>query len=744
MGLRVELHELNGGTGRVFILDQPRFTLGRTRENSLTVSNPSVSRHHAVFIRLGNEVLVQDLGSTNGVFVNGNRVSEQLLNNGDIVRLGPAGPEFSVVLSPTDGSTGPIHEPGGGTKELIESLGSQIHSQPGDICEDASLRCVLAEAYLTKGDHEQALNLLSVFTDADRLLQLPHGYRASVLLWMGRAHLEAKQYRTALEVLERSLNLATHEKDDNAIADARVSIGRAFTSSGDQLGARDCLNRAMLTARQAGNTRILAEIHLSLGKVDWKDGDFDGARYNWMRAARLAEGLNAPLLEARVELQQAFVLYSEGKLKEASEQYEIVIERIKGIGNQRLILKAYGYLSRVLVRLGAWGHARRLLDERLSLAQQRSIRKAEAVALTDKADLELLEGNVKAAAESIEEALTLHGTSVYARTQRVLGRVLVIRGNATEGVKALEKGLQAAREFGVLEENILIGIELALVHIEMGDFKTAQVCLDDAVAITPLDPALTLMGRALFARGRLHVARGEYAEANRAFAQCLTIFQTTGDPYRSGLCQTAIGDLRARDGRDDSALAHLEEAKALFAKLGAVLDLKRVEALLNSTKFKNVAPALTASTSRLSKTARLSLEHLTTAITTGGLSSTDAPRILVAVANDELALLLERGLEVENYMVTRVQDGRTALESAINSNPVFELLILDALLEHQSGFDVCRELRKRKLETPVILFGSRQGVEDKIEALQSGADDFVSKRDLVFEELLAKVDALLR
>ncbi|MEP7274523.1 MAG: response regulator, partial [Acidobacteriota bacterium] len=74
----------------------------------------------------------------------------------------------------------------------------------------------------------------------------------------------------------------------------------------------------------------------------------------------------------------------------------------------------------------------------------------------------------------------------------------------------------------------------------------------------------------------------------------------------------------------------------------------------------------------------------------------------------------------------------------------YNLLVLDALLEHRSGFDICRELRKRKLETPVILLGARQGLEDKIEALQSGADDFLSKRNLVFEELLAKIDALLR
>jgi len=744
MSLRAELHELNGSSHRVALLDQPRFTIGRTKDNSLTVSNPSVSRHHAAFVRLGNEILVQDVGSTNGIFVNGSRVSEQLLNDGDVVRLGPAGPEFRIVIAFDDGSSGRIHPKSGGSKQLIESLGTQIQSQPGNVCEDASLRCVLAEAYLTRGDHVQALNFLAIFNDTKRLLALPVSYRANVLLWMGRAYADAKRYQESLEVLERSLNLATREDDDNATAEARATIGRVFIGLRDQLGARDSLNRAMLSARRAGNTRTAAEVHLSLGKVDWKDADFDGARYNWMRAARLAEGLNSPLLASRVELQEAFVLYSEGKLKEAVELYEVVIEKIKAIGNDKLLIKAYSSLSRALVRLGSWGQARRLLEDRLKLSRQNRSVKAEAVALTDSAELELFEGNLPGATTAIEQAVRLHGEKTYARTQRILGRILVVRGQAPEGIKALEKGLHTAREYGALEENILIGIELALVHIELGDFVTAQSRLDEAEAITPLDPALSLMGRALYARGKLHASRGEVAEANRSFAQCLTISQTTGDLYRCALCQAAIGELRSRSGRDDSAMAHLEEARQLFFKLGAVIDLKQVEARLNSTRYNNISPALTVATNRLSKTARLSLQHLTGILNSGSLKSLSAPRILVAVANDDLAGLLEKGLEVENYIVTRVEDGKTALEYAFNSSPPFEMLLLDALLEHQSGFDICRELRKRKDQRPVILFGARQGVEDKIEALQSGADDFVSKRGLVFEELLAKIDALLR
>jgi two-component system, OmpR family, copper resistance phosphate regulon response regulator CusR len=119
-------------------------------------------------------------------------------------------------------------------------------------------------------------------------------------------------------------------------------------------------------------------------------------------------------------------------------------------------------------------------------------------------------------------------------------------------------------------------------------------------------------------------------------------------------------------------------------------------------------------------------------------------RVLIAEGDEEVASLLVRGLEAENYVVDRVQDGRAALEMAVSPHYSYSVLILDSLLEYRSGLDVCRDLRKANLDEPVILLGSRLEVEDKIEALQVGADDFISKKNMVFEELLAKMEALLR
>ncbi len=751
MSVRGEIHlSLNGET-QTFPLESPRFTIGRGVENSLSIPQTVVSRSHAELIRVGNGYLLRDLGSTNGSYINGARISEQMLNDGDVIRFGSGGPEITFQLIETDSGAMPLqarHE-ALGADSLIHSLTGQLKIPQADAREEANLRRVLAEAHLNKGAIDRALDVLAKYNDATQLIALPPSFRAGVLLCIGRVYLERKQLELAIDALQRSLAFFTQtgeeKSDDTGVAGAHAALGRAMISQGDLLAARDHLHRAMLAGRRAGNVRLRAEAHYLLGKVDWKEGDFEGARYNWGRAARMAEETSDDLLKARVELQQGLILYTEGRLKEALPVYQSAIQLIEKAGNVRLLLKAYSSLSRTLTRLGSWTATERLLADRMKLAREHALAKAEAVALTDLAELKLLQGDLGGAGQAIERAVHMHGATAYARTQRILGRVLQARHQLAAAIEAFEKGLTAARERGAIEEQVLLGFELALAHAENGDLATARLQLESAEAATSLDPALNLMARALFTRGAILLRANELNEANRAFGQSLSIFQTISDPYRTAVCHAAIGSLRLRQNRPESARAHLEEASREFAKLGAMIDLRRTEAALATSTLENVPAAMTSMLqTAMGGTARLSMAHKAR---TGNLPTTALPsidRILVAVASEELAAVLKRGLEVENYLVERVQDGKEVIERIRTRSEQFQMMILDALLEHKSGFDICRDLRKAKRETPVILLGGRQGLEDKIEALQSGADDFLSKRDLVFEELLAKVEALLR
>jgi pSer/pThr/pTyr-binding forkhead associated (FHA) protein/CheY-like chemotaxis protein len=743
---RAELHLNTDGTERVVVIEAPKFTIGRGVKNSLYMPDSGVSRYHAELIRLGKDFLLRDLGSTNGSFVNDERISEHLLMDGDLLRFGSGGPEVIFRIINLGAPTGEraARQPST-TESLVESLSRKLSHSPEDMREEVELRCMLAEPYLTRGQHQKAFDVLSKYTQDDVILKLLPQSRAQALYWLGRVYIELKQYSEAIGALRASLNLYDQLANDTDVAAVQAALGRALIGVDEWFIARDNLHRALLAARRAGNSRLRVDIHLLLGKLDWKEADYEGARYNWSRAARLSEDVTDSLLLARVALQQAFILFAEGKMKEAVTAYQEVSDQIEKIGNIPLLLKAYSSLSRVLTRLGSWTATERLLEHRLLLARENSLWKAEAVALTDLAELRYLQGKLNAAWNVIRSAVERHGERIYPRTQRILGKILSARNDHEIAIEEYRKGLECAIRKGALEEQIIIGLELAVAHLDLGQREEARRQLEAVESASMLDPALGLMGRALYTRGLVHQAFNQMAEANRSFTQSLSAFSTVGDPYRVALVHTAIGQLRSRMGRMASARAHLEEAKEIFAKLGAATELGRIEIQLASGLYDNIAPAMTRTLPPgLNVAAPLSMSFSATSIFETVVAEEKPHRILIAEADEDLASVLMRGLEAENYLVDRVQDGQVAIERAVSSDYHYDVFVLDALLEHRSGFDVCRDLRKANLDMPVILIGHRQGVEDKIEALGAGADDFISKRNMVFEELLAKMEALLR
>lgn len=116
-------------------------------------------------------------------------------------------------------------------------------------------------------------------------------------------------------------------------------------------------------------------------------------------------------------------------------------------------------------------------------------------------------------------------------------------------------------------------------------------------------------------------------------------------------------------------------------------------------------------------------------------------RILLVEDEPSAATMLAKGLREEAYAVDIAADGETALAQAFVND--YDLIILDIVLPGKDGFRVCRELRTNGLTAPVLMLTARDAVEDRVEGLDSGADDYLPK-PFDFEELLARVRALLR
>jgi DNA-binding response OmpR family regulator len=115
--------------------------------------------------------------------------------------------------------------------------------------------------------------------------------------------------------------------------------------------------------------------------------------------------------------------------------------------------------------------------------------------------------------------------------------------------------------------------------------------------------------------------------------------------------------------------------------------------------------------------------------------------ILIVEDDTSLAQGIGHNLRYEGYHVRLATDGRAGLRMALEQPP--DLIVLDVMMPRMSGFDVLRELRRKGVESQVIILSARDLEHDKIQGLELGADDYVTK-PFSLRELLARVTAALR
>ena len=115
----------------------------------------------------------------------------------------------------------------------------------------------------------------------------------------------------------------------------------------------------------------------------------------------------------------------------------------------------------------------------------------------------------------------------------------------------------------------------------------------------------------------------------------------------------------------------------------------------------------------------------------------------ILVVDDDLAVCrsIDRALRLEGYEVVTVATGHEALDAVTQSSP--DALVLDLQLPDLDGLAVCRRIREAGNDTPILMLTARHGIDDRVQGLDAGADDYLVK-PFALEELLARLRALLR
>lgn len=116
-------------------------------------------------------------------------------------------------------------------------------------------------------------------------------------------------------------------------------------------------------------------------------------------------------------------------------------------------------------------------------------------------------------------------------------------------------------------------------------------------------------------------------------------------------------------------------------------------------------------------------------------------RVLVVEDEPGLVMALTQRLNSEGYEIEAARDGERGL--ALGLSEPFDVIVLDLMLPRKNGFDVCRDLRRQGIDTPIIMLTARGQVVDRVVGLKLGADDYLTK-PFAMMELLARIEALLR
>lgn len=116
-------------------------------------------------------------------------------------------------------------------------------------------------------------------------------------------------------------------------------------------------------------------------------------------------------------------------------------------------------------------------------------------------------------------------------------------------------------------------------------------------------------------------------------------------------------------------------------------------------------------------------------------------RILIVEDEERVSQFLRKGFEAESYTIDVAEDGEEGSHHARTKE--YDVIILDVMLPRKNGFDVLSDIRKANIATPVLMLSAKADLEDRLEGLNLGADDYLAK-PFAFSEVLARVRALVR
>jgi hydrogenase-4 transcriptional activator len=467
-------------------------------------------------------------------------------------------------------------------ERAVEYLRSALSEGALSQEEEATARTLLSQALEELSRYEEAYDVIRQYEAVQAQAVLSAGLRARVRLRIGWVHSHLRRVPEAIASLNEAKKLFLELQDELGVSEAHYALGRTYIEINEFRIARDHLLAAVGAQQRAVDRQLLARIYNQLGTVDLNEGAFSSACENYRKALELADGsANTNLLGAiLLNLGTAIHLHS-GQREQSDAHYKQAIVYLEKGGHKRYLATAYNNLGDNLRYYGLWSEAIEYLNKSIETAEQVSDFRVAATACITLAEILSSKGEFSEAESylkrSLEWARSCDDKWLESNALRIWAQVQSRQGHRQAALKSLRQALRLSTSIGDLHGVTLAQIELAAVHLLQGGLDQAREYIELAQGRLKEEESLFVSGLVQRFCGQLEASSGRFAEARQHIAQSISIFSTAEIPYELARSYYEMGLLLEKAGDASGSLSNLEQARGIFEKLGAKLDLGLVE-----------------------------------------------------------------------------------------------------------------------------------------------------------------------
>jgi tetratricopeptide (TPR) repeat protein len=352
------------------------------------------------------------------------------------------------------------------------------------------------------------------------------------------------RYREALAAAEPLADLGRALGDARILARGEVGRGSNLIMLGQLQEGRAALEAAIPLAEAASDLVSLAHAVNNTAATYMLGGEFDQAGVYYRRAIHVGEQMGDPLWTAFAMANLAKLLWLLGEWDHARTHLDQALGIVRSLGTSWYSAYPLLYLGQLCLAEGAWEQASHYLEESIPIAQRSGDLRAQRIAQALLGERDLLEGRPSA---------------VLARLEPLLDR----------------PGLEEHDVTGLLPL-------LAWTHLELGADQPAQEIAAMAIDRADRQHCRVYLVDALRVQGMVLIRHGQWEEAQRSLEAAASLARSMPYPYAEAHALCEYGVLHAKKGEPQRARGRLEEALAIFRRLGARKDLERTEQLLTT------------------------------------------------------------------------------------------------------------------------------------------------------------------